>query len=64
MARGASFDSYYSSYPVTVETNERVYFQLSMASNATDAALLIEKCFATPSKNRNDLVRYTLIENR
>ena len=64
MARDISFGSYYSSYPVTAKVNDRLFFQISMKSNKTDAALLVEKCFATPTANRNDVVKYTLVNNR
>ena len=64
MARGASFNSYIYNYPVAVNINDRIYFQLSLNASGADAVLLIEKCYATPSSNRNDALKYVLIENR
>ena len=64
MARGALFSSYIDNYPVAVNINDRIYFHLSLNASGTDAVLLIERCYATPSPNRNDALKYLLIENR
>ena len=64
MAQGASFNSYIDNYPVAVNINDRLYFQVSLNASGTDAVLLIERCYATPSSNRNDATKYVLIENR
>ena len=64
MARGASFNSYIDNYPVEVNINDRIYFELSLNANGTDSVLLIERCYATPSSNRNDAMKYEIIGNR
>ena len=64
MAQNALFESYYTTFPVNVEVNDRMYFQLSLTTNNSDTALLIEKCYATPTADKNDATKYPLIDSR
>ena len=43
---------------------DRVHVQVSLNASGTDAVLLIERYYATPSSNRNDAMKYVLIGNR
>ena len=63
MHRDQSFGVPYTSYPVSVNLNDRLYFQVKASVEDNGLVLLIDKCFSTPIINRNDYRKYTFIEN-
>ena len=62
MSRTGSFDSYYTSYPINANINDRLFPEVSLRANSTDIVLLIDECYATPSKDKNDAIKFTLIK--
>eukprot|EP00795_Rhopilema_esculentum_P014046 gene14047-5026_t len=52
-----------ASYPLEVEVQDRVYFELNIDTTDPRLKVFAENCSATPSQNRNDPRRYWLIQN-
>jgi len=63
MHKDQSFGVPYTSYPVTVNVNDKLYFQVKANVEDNGLVLLIDKCYSTPIMDRNDYRKYTFIEN-
>ena len=63
MHKDQSFAAPYTSYPVTVNVNDKLYFQVKASVEDNGLVLLIDKCYSTPIMDRNDYRKYTFIEN-
>lgn len=62
-------DSSYSSkfseddFPVSVAIRKRIYFQLSVETKDKSLSTLAEECFATPTQDPNNAIRYEIIKD-
>ena len=62
-------DSSYSSkfsredFPVSVSVRKRIYFQLIVETNDKKLSMMAEECFATPTQDRNNKIRYQIIKD-
>ena len=50
-------------YPLEVEVQDRVYFEVNIDTTDPRLKVFAENCSATPTQNRNDPRRYWLIQN-
>ena len=63
MHKDQLFGGPYTSYPVNVNLNDKLYFQVKASVEDNALVLLIDKCYSTPIMDRNDYRKYTFIEN-
>lgn len=54
--------SKFTEFPVKVKVGESIYLQVRLKSNATGLSMLLENCWATPTRNENDSRSYPLIK--
>jgi len=52
-----------SSYPINLRLNDEAYFQVTASVDDNDLVMLVDKCYSTPSLNRNALPQHSLIRN-
>ena len=55
--------SKFTDFPVKVKVGESIYLQVRLKSNATGLSMLLENCWATPTRNSNDSELYDLIKD-
>ena len=64
MYKDNTFTAQQSIFPAAVKLDQRLYFEVRVGTNDTNLVLLIEKCAATPTTNRNHASSYDLIKDR
>ena len=52
-----------SSYPINLKLNDEAYFQVTASVDDSELLMLVDKCYSTPSLNRNALPQHSLIRN-
>ena len=63
MYESEAFARRYSSYPVKVNTRDRLFFQASAIVQDSSLTLLIDQCYSTPNMNRFYHKKYMIIDN-
>ncbi len=64
MFKDKTFTTMQSIFPATVKLDQRLYFEVQVGTNDTNLVLLIERCSATPTTDRNHVSSYDLINER
>eukprot|EP00794_Sanderia_malayensis_P012286 gene12286-13551_t len=64
MFLAADFSAKVSSFPATVNLDSRIYFEALVTSQDQSVVLLIEKCSASPTMDKNHASKHNLITNR
>ena len=64
MYKDNTFTTPQSIFPAAVKLDQRLYFEVQVGTKDTFLVLLIEKCFATPTTDKNHASSYDLIKDR
>ena len=64
MYKDSTFTTQQSIFPAAVKLDQRLYFEVQVGTRDTFLVLLIEKCSATPTTDRNHASSYDLIKDR
>ena len=64
MFKDILFTTKYSSFPVLVSLRDRLHFEIISDVSDRSIVLLIDSCYATPSNNDKDDVKYMVIKDR
>eukprot|EP00112_Aurelia_sp_Birch-Aquarium-sp1_P000825 Seg1079.7 transcript_id=Seg1079.7/GoldUCD/mRNA.D3Y31 product="E3 ubiquitin-protein ligase ZSWIM2" protein_id=Seg1079.7/GoldUCD/D3Y31 len=64
MFKDVEFTTKYSSFPVLVSLRDRLHFEIISDVSDRSILLLIDSCYATPSNNDKDNVKYIVIKDR
>ena len=64
MYSSSAYSQMQTSFPVNVKLGEAIYFEARANSSDKDVKVLIEKCSASPTMDKNHPLSYTLIKDR
>ena len=64
MYKDSAFTTRQNIFPAAVKLDQRLYFEVQVGTNDANLVLLIEKCSATPTTDRNHASSYDLIKDR
>eukprot|EP00112_Aurelia_sp_Birch-Aquarium-sp1_P025417 Seg843.3 transcript_id=Seg843.3/GoldUCD/mRNA.D3Y31 product="ZP domain-containing protein" protein_id=Seg843.3/GoldUCD/D3Y31 len=64
MFTDSTYSSAHTKYPIEARLTDNLYFEANTTANDNDLVILIDQCYATPTMDRNNALKYTFIENR